>query len=256
MPILTGKNVKDPEREAQLKARLGAPVHAFASVGSTMDTAHALAMDGAVDGTLVWAAEQTRGRGRQGRTWHSPLGGLYIALILRPRPSVEPTSQLSLVAGLACVEAVRMVCGLSPCIRWPNDLFIKGKKLAGILVEKRDGVVIVGIGVNVAAPKEPLKEAISLSEASGRSIELIDVLAAVYERFRISYSRWELSGFGVIREQLRPWIGIFGKPVEIQMGSQNLQGVACDIDESGALVVRLDSGLMRSVGMGEVTLLR
>ena len=84
----------------------------------------------------------------------------------------------------------------------------------------------------------------------------LDVLAAVHERFDVFYRRWESSGFDVIRVRLRPWIGIFGKPVQIQIGSKHLEGVACDIDESGALVVRMDSGLMQTVRMGEVTLLR
>ena len=130
---------RDAALEERLTEALGAnrrgELRAFQQVPSTMDVAHALAAEGAVEGTLVWTLRQTQGRGRQGRAWASPAGGAYFSIVVRPaRPSAE-IPQLSLVAGLALAEAVQEVTRLHPSIRWPNDLLINGKKVAGILSE-------------------------------------------------------------------------------------------------------------------------
>ena len=130
----------------------GWQVHTFDQVASTMDEAHRLAAQGAPEKTLVWAARQALGRGRQGRAWVSPEGGAYCSLILRPSRSIAEAPQLALVAGLAAAETLRDVACLYPSIRWPNDLLIKGRKLGGILAEaKREKCqtpyVVLGIGI-------------------------------------------------------------------------------------------------------------
>ena len=244
-----------------------------------MEVAHALAREGAPEGALVWAARQERGRGRLGRTWTSPEGGAYFSLILHPRRPAAETPQLSLVAGLSVAEAIRELTGLFVSIRWPNDVLINGLKVSGILIEAKEGAVIVGIGLNVTNdPRELPEGATSLVVAlvaepagnasrrrperdpAGASREMppdpYRLTGASCRRFGAWYEVWTKQGFAPIREALRPWIGLFGHPVHISAGSSRFEGTASDLDEGGRLLVRLDSGIMRAFEMGEVALLR
>ena len=134
---------RDPSLETQLTKSLGetlrGEVRAFEHVNSTMDVAHALAQDGAAEGTLVWAQRQEQGRGRLGRVWESPEGGIYCSLIVRPQRPATEIPQLSLLMGLSAAEAIRESAMVSPRVRWPNDLLLNGKKIAGILSERAGG---------------------------------------------------------------------------------------------------------------------
>lgn len=248
---------RDPSLEARLLARLqGRRVLAFRSVPSTMDVASALAARGAPHGTLVWAERQSQGRGRQGRRWESPAGGAYFSLVLRPtRPAVE-VPQLSLVAGLSAVEAIHEQTGLSTVVRWPNDILLNGRKLAGILIEGRSEAAILGVGMNVTtAPKQLPDTATSLRIAGARDDDPYRLTGTFIGRFQIWYTAWETAGFSPIRAALRPWMGMFGQPVRITTGAGEVQGTASDLDGQGRLLVRLDAGVLRALDMGDVTLL-
>ena len=279
-PALRMRGVSSPPRSESLERRLAGawgPVFAYEKLGSAMDMAHELAAEGAEEGTLVFAVQQEQGRGRQGRTWASPEGGAYFALIVRPLRSPGETPQLSLLAGLAAAESVQALSELHPSIRWPNDVLLKGKKLAGILVEQKKGGVVVGIGINVTSRPEDLPEsAVSLAAAMaakpgpeprapparpgvpGRaSPELVYQLTLeVCRRFGGHYRQWAKQGFGPFRDILRPWLALFGHPVHVSAGSDYFEGTAQDLDEQGRLVVRLDSGVQKAFEMGEVALLR
>lgn len=253
---------RDGELEAVLsrymnECALRGSVYAFAETGSTMEDARALAAEGAPEGTLVYAARQAQGRGRLGRVWESPEGGAYFSIILRPKRPAADIPQLSLVAGLAAVEGLRQLARVYPSIRWPNDVLIDGKKLAGILVEARHGGVIVGVGINVATKPSDLPEtAVALAAVAKPCPHPHQVTGAFWRRLSIWYDIWAREGFGPVRAALRPWMGLFGQPVHVTAGSQQFEGTAADLDESGRLVVRLDSGVLRAFEMGEVTLLR
>ena len=249
---------RDTELEAQLSQQIGGrPVYAFQTVGSTMDAAHRLAADEAPEGTLVVAERQEQGRGRLGRTWVSPEGGLYSSLILRPKRPAGDIPQLSLVAGLAAAEAIRDAACLYPSIRWPNDLLLREKKVGGILTEARDSVVVVGLGINVSTDPAQLPEgSTSLAAEGAAHVSREDLLAGLCRRFMAWYDVWGREGFGPIRDALRPWIGLFGHVVHLAAGSERFEGTASDLDESGRLLVRLDSGIIRQFEMGEVALLR
>jgi len=254
--------LRDPAREAHLRAilagaALGRPVYAYASADSTMALAHELAARGEPEGTLVWALRQTQGRGRLGRAWASPEGGAYFSLILRPSRDAVETPQIALVAGLSVAEAIRDAAGLYPSIRWPNDLLLGGKKLSGILVESKDDAVVVGVGINVTTDVADLPpHATSLAAAGAARCGVADLIGGCCRRMSGWYARWQREGFAPIREALRPWVGLFGRPVQIDAGRARFQGVANDVDETGRLVVRLDSGILRSFEAGDVTLLR
>lgn len=253
---------RDPELEAVLsrymnECALRGPVYAFQRTDSTMEEAHALVAQGAPEGALVFAAQQAQGRGRLGRVWESPEGGAYFSIVLRPQRRAAEIPQLSLVTGLAVAEGIRQLTGLHASIRWPNDVLIDGKKLAGILVEAKAGAVIIGIGVNVGTNLRDLPDtATSLLAVTPRCPHPHQVVGAVWRRFSTWYDVWHREGFAPLRGALRPWMGHFGQPVHITVGSSRVEGTASDVDESGRLLVRLDSGIMRTFEMGEVTLLR
>lgn len=253
---------RDPELESILsrymnETPLRGPVHVFRQTSSTMEEAHALAQQGASEGTLVFAVRQTQGRGRLGRVWESPEGGAYFSVILRPQRPETEWPQLSLVAGLAVVEGIHQLTRLHPSIRWPNDILIDQKKLGGILVEAKAGAVIVGVGINVTTDASALPQtAISLSTVVHQRLHPHQVTGAFWRRFAVWYDVWSRQGLAPIREALRPWMGLFGQVVHIAAGTQRLEGTAQDLDEQGRLVVRLDSGVQRAFEMGEVTLLR
>jgi BirA family biotin operon repressor/biotin-[acetyl-CoA-carboxylase] ligase len=227
-----------------------------------MEIAHELAAQGTPDGTLVFAARQEQGRGRLGRTWVSPEGGAYCSIMLRPTRSPAEIPQLSLVAGLATAEAIRELTGLSPSIRWPNDVLINDLKVAGILVEARNNAVVVGIGINVTTdPADLPPNSTSLQRCLTPSQKVsdtfpVEIAGQVYRRVLAWYDVWSRSGFAPIREALRPWIGFFGQPVHLTAGTEWFEGTASDLDEQGRLLVRLDSGLSRAFDVGEVALLR
>ena len=258
---------RDTELEAQLTraldgSSLGGPCYAFQQIPSTMDVAHQLAMQGAPEGTCVWTEQQTSGRGRAGRAWSSPPGGIYLSLILRPRRPLHEVPQLALIAGLSLAQAVRALTGLSPSIRWPNDLLLYDEKLAGILTEAKEtlqhGVyVIAGIGMNLATPASKLPEgATSLVEWIERAPDRFAFTRELFGLLHDAYHRWNDEGFAPIRASLLPWIGLFGRFVHLTTPAETVYGEAVDVDEAGRLVIRLESGLARAFDAGEVSLLR
>ena len=242
--------------EALIGASFGRSVYAFQRVKSTMELAHALAAHGVPEGTLVFAAHQEEGRGRLGRTWASPTGGIYLSVILRPSRPATDIPQLSLVAGLAAAEAIRELAGLFPSIRWPNDVLLHEKKVGGILVEAKDGAVVVGVGMNVSARLTDLPETATTLAVCGADCDPYRLTGELCRRLESWYHVWSAKGFGPIRESLRPWIGLFGHPVHLTAGSTEFEGTATDLDEQGRLVVRLDSGIQKAFEMGEVTRLQ
>jgi len=247
---------RDSALEARLVTALGADrrgdVHAFARVSSTMDVAHTIGQEGA----LVWAQRQEQGRGRQGRTWESPEGGAYFSIIVQPARAAAEIPQLALVAGLAAAEAIRECAMLSPRVRWPNDVLLNGKKLAGILTEAKNGSVVIGVGINVSTTPADLPDTATSVTAAGKDCDPLHLTARLYRRFFRWYDVWSAEGFAPIREALRPQMALFGEVVHITAGNERFEGTASDLDEAGRLVVRLDSGITRQFEMGEVTLLQ
>jgi BirA family biotin operon repressor/biotin-[acetyl-CoA-carboxylase] ligase len=268
------RDKRDPALEQRLLAalngaRFGQPCYAFQELASTMDVAHQLALDGAPEGACVWAETQTKGRGRAGRQWASAPGGIYLSLVLRPTRAVSELPQLALVAGLATAQAIHELANLSPTIRWPNDVFLSGQKVAGILIEAKSSSrpqstvhspqshVIIGIGVNVTTDPRNLPEgATTLDQHAKPALDRFVLAATLFRHLEQAYQQWNANGFAAIRPALIPWVGLFGQPVTITAGSRQFEGTASDLDDAGRLLVRLDSGLVRAFEVGEVTLLR
>jgi BirA family biotin operon repressor/biotin-[acetyl-CoA-carboxylase] ligase len=226
---------------------------------STNDRAAEYAERGAPEGTVLIAGSQTAGRGRQGRSWQSPPGaGLYFSILLRPAPDVVPL--LTIAAGVAVAEGIRTATGLVPTLKWPNDLLVAGRKLAGILAEagaSRTGVshVVLGVGINVRPavyPPDVAMRATSLEGEVGRHVDpgvvLAECLAALAARYDDLNRGRATAVLDAWRASAKP---LLGQPVEWDDCGNMRRGVAEDVDGTGALVVRTAAGHARVIS-GEV----
>ena len=217
-------------------------------VDSTQNVARARADTGAPEGTVVWADHQTRGRGRLGRPWtDEPGSALLISIILRPAAAFRRLPEISLLAGAAVAEAVREESGLPVALDWPNDLLVRGRKVAGILAEslpsrEESAVVILGVGVNVNQTRFPddlAVRATSLALETGRQFDREKLLRTLLLRLERWYHRWGAEGFAPVREAWRQGSGTLGRRVTVEEG---IGGIAVDLAEDGALIVQTDSG--------------
>jgi BirA family biotin operon repressor/biotin-[acetyl-CoA-carboxylase] ligase len=186
--------------EPLLRGRFGRPYRYFERCESTQ---RELAAD-APEGAVAVAEEQTAGRGRLGRPWYAPAGtSVLVSINLRPDVDVPRLPELSVVAGLAAAEAIDRQTGLQPEVRFPNDVLIRGRKVAGILAEARDDRVVLGIGINANLSKDELPTnvdtpATSLSIESGIPVDRPQLLATLLERLEVRYDAWvsEAAGAG------------------------------------------------------------
>jgi len=241
----------------------GRRLHHFFKTDSTNAVALRLAAEDEPHGTLVIAEEQTAGRGRLGRAWHSEkTSGIYLSIILRPELAPQQAPLLTLVAGLAARDAVVQVTGLAVDLRWPNDLLAGGKKFCGILTEmqaeaQRIHYVVVGIGVNVNHTKLPAELepiATSLRLATGRAVSRLELLAHLLTSFDRYYNR-------LLGEGSAPLIARFqevssyaqGKRVRVVAPRETISGVTEGLDATGTLLVRRDDGQLVPVLAGDVT---
>jgi BirA family transcriptional regulator, biotin operon repressor / biotin---[acetyl-CoA-carboxylase] ligase len=243
-------------------SRFGTRIHHFYSIDSTMSEAARLAAKGAPEGTLLVAEEQTTGRGRFGRHWHSERAtGLYFTLILRPpiQPAAAPV--LTLLAGVAVAEAIQDATQLAVDLRWPNDALINGKKCAGILVEMnaeplRVSHVLVGIGINVnhdIIPAELAAEATSLRLEAGRAFSRLELLIGVLKGLEHYYNLFlEHGAAGIVErfEEISSYAR--GRRVRVTEGADIASGVTEGLTPEGILLVRRQDGQLEKVLAGQV----
>jgi BirA family biotin operon repressor/biotin-[acetyl-CoA-carboxylase] ligase len=233
------------------------------SIGSTSDRLKALARGGAPEWTAVLAERQTGGRGREGRAWVSPRGGLYLSVLLRPR--FERPGLLPLAAGLAVAEASAEL-GVRAELKWPNDVLVSGRKLAGILSEAASGNVgvewvVLGIGVNVALdpaelPPEIAGRVTSLRAEGASEVPVPAVAAAVLARLSGWYAALGPSPGSVVsawRSRAAPW---WGGVVEVRAGEGAFRGRLRDVDDEGALLLEVEGGRVLRLLSGEVSRVR
>lgn len=231
-------------------------------VESTNDEAKRLAAAGAEDGTLVWAREQSKGRGRQGRSWTSPPGNLYLSLVLRPDCTPAEAAQLGFVAALGVGDGVGSVA--PPMVevhyKWPNDVLFNGRKGAGILLESNmspDGGLdwlVLGIGVNLRShPEDTEFEATSLCfEGAPPELSAVDLLEAFARHFLSWVNRWLEDGFAPIRKRWLDHAHGLGEQIRVRLPNETLTGRFHDLDERGALLLETADGAMRSIAAGDV----
>jgi len=239
-------------------------IHYYGKVGSTNDLGYRLAQAQAEEGTLILAEEQTKGKGRMGRFWHSPpFSGVWMSLILRPDILPSKAPGLSLCAGLALALSIKKLTGLDAKIKWPNDCLINKKKVGGILLEleaelDRIKFVILGLGINVNQtkndfPKKLQKNATSLKIELKRNVTRVMLLNLFLEEFEKTYLGFKKCGFSFCKNKILEFSSVLGKNVELSLGKKKLKGKAKDIDDDGALVVE-SKGKKIKVFAGEVRL--
>jgi BirA family transcriptional regulator, biotin operon repressor / biotin---[acetyl-CoA-carboxylase] ligase len=233
-----------------------------AEIDSTQRRARELGHEGAPEGAVVVAEAQTAGRGRLGRTWHSPAGrNVYASILLRPEvtPSVVP--QLALAVGLGAADAIETL-GLRPQVKWPNDVLLDGRKAVGILTEmeaelERVRLVVVGIGVNVNLECADLpvylrETATSLHIAAGRRIDRVAFTAALLASIERTYQRFVREGFAGLRPAWDARDALRGRRVVRDVGGREVAGTVTGVDDDGALRLVDDHGVEQRVVAGEV----
>lgn len=248
-----------------LKSRLmGREVYSYETIGSTNETAHRMAESGAPEGTIILSERQTKGRGRLGRSWHSPAGlGLYFSLILRPRIPLGRVPALSLVAALAVCRVGNESQGLEVRMKWPNDCLIKGKKVAGILVEvsaelDRIDYSILGIGINVNHRKKDFPSALrskatSLAIEAQRPVDRLKFLQDFLYEFERSYGNFTTYGLRFIGRELVEKSTVINRKITVRVGRKKISGTALGLDENGALRLQTREGV-RVMSAGEISL--
>jgi BirA family biotin operon repressor/biotin-[acetyl-CoA-carboxylase] ligase len=249
------------ERVRPRLGRLGSRVLYFPVTASTNDVAVALANEGDCEGVVVVADEQTAGRGRRGRQWFSPpASGLYVSVVLAPATARADATRaarlLTLASGVALAEGVGAAAGLKVELKWPNDVYVGGRKLGGILAETAGGQVVLGFGVNVGPmvyPPDLADRATSLDAELGRPVERAPLLA---ETLAALWGRYDdlLDGrFDAILDAWRARApGAVGRPVTWVEPSGSRSGLTAGIDAEGALLVKVGDRIERIVA-GEMT---
>ena len=232
----------------------------MASTGSTNEDLAEAAQKGEPGGLVLVAEEQTAGRGRLGRTWTAPArSGLTFSVLLRPEAPAARFGWLPLLAGLAAAEAVSVVAELDVRLKWPNDLLVGDRKLAGVLAERVAGAVVLGVGLNVStvAAELPVATATSLAVEGAACTDRDPLLRAVLRRLAERYAAWDRPrGDPRLADDYRERCSTLGRKVRAELpGAATVEGFAESVDDDGRLAIRTPLGLER-VGAGDVVHLR
>jgi BirA family biotin operon repressor/biotin-[acetyl-CoA-carboxylase] ligase len=235
----------------------------YDTIGSTNAEAATLAAKGedvAPDGTLIWSLEQTSGRGRRGRDWQSPSGNLYTSLVLRPELPLQEAAQLGFVASLAVYDALGNIgpAGHQVHCKWPNDVLLNDKKVAGILLESSGGGVdkkpdwiILGMGLNVACHPDDTEFPATSLRFEGWPNTLDEAITAYTKSFLSWTNRWLDIGFAPIRKDWMQRCKGIGEEIQVRLENETLIGIFEDIEEDGALRLNVN-GKTQSISAGDV----
>jgi BirA family transcriptional regulator, biotin operon repressor / biotin---[acetyl-CoA-carboxylase] ligase len=248
----------------RLKGSLfGKRIYHFFKVDSTNRVALELGHAGEPEGAVVLAEEQTAGRGRAGRTWHSERAeGIYVTLLLRPKLAPVQAPLLTMMAGLSARAAIQAQTGLEADLKWPNDLLVGGKKVGGILTEmhaepSQVRFVIVGLGINVNQEKFPGElgaMATSLRASTGRPQARLELLVRLLREFESDYNRFLADGAASVVERFTAVSSYAqGKRVQVTNGKDSFAGVTAGLGPEGLLLVKRESGQVVTVIAGDVT---
>ena len=244
---------------------VGRDIQVFEQTASTNDVVEKLARDGVREGAVVFAESQTKGRGRLGRRWISPARkGLWFSVLLRPQLRPPEATQLTIVSATALRRAIQAVTGLKPDIKWPNDILIGGKKVAGILTELSAEVdrirhILLGIGVDVnldaaELPAELRQTATSLKQEGGQMVCRAELAVAILRALDEDYARLNAGRFPAVADEWEAHCVTIGKNVTVLMGDRTIRGRAESLDDDGSLLVRTEHGRLERMIGGDVTL--
>lgn len=214
-------------------------------------------------GTVVCTVQQSKGRGRAGRLWESPPGGLWFSILLRQEMPLQQTAFLSLVFAVAVSRAINCFTHLACQVKWPNDIYLDRRKLAGILLETagdpEDGKLIVGIGINVNTDMDDVsletgKRAVSMEEFVDTPLQIDDVLEAVLYQMERYYFRYIKEGGDTILSEFKKICLHLGQKVQVNLATGSISGICIDIEPQGSLVLDTGNGI-KKVHTGDVNIL-
>ena len=239
----------------------------FRETDSTNRQARELAAGGAAEGTVVIAETQTHGRGRKGRQWFSPAGtGIYASLIIRPKISPGQAPRITLMTAVAIAEALLALLPLNVRIKWPNDILVNGRKLAGILTEISTDMdvvdyIIVGLGLNVnttfeSSPAEVKTVATSILTETGNAFPRINLIRACLRCFEECYARFKNDDFEPIMQRWKELSDIIGQKIRVGMIDRTLIGDVVDVDDDGVLILKDGNERIHRIFSGDVSLLK
>ncbi|MBT2760695.1 biotin--[acetyl-CoA-carboxylase] ligase [Paenibacillus sp. ISL-20] len=241
----------------------GKPLKLLDKTTSTQEDARQLAEEGATEGTLVISEEQTGGRGRMGKKFHSPRGkGIWMSLVLRPKQPLHLTQQLTLLTGVAVCRAITKCAGVQTDIKWPNDILFQGKKVCGILLEsatedERVRYCIAGIGISANLkesdfPEELRGVATSIRMAGGATVNRTELIKSIMAEMEVLYELYNEQGFEPIASLWEALSGTVGREVQVQTARDRFSGIATGLNRDGALLVRNQDDELIPVYSGEI----
>jgi BirA family transcriptional regulator, biotin operon repressor / biotin---[acetyl-CoA-carboxylase] ligase len=242
---------------------VGRDIRVFQETTSTNDVMEKLARDAVKEGAVAFAESQTKGRGRLGRKWMSPTGkGLWFSLLLRPDLQPQQTTQLTVITATALRRAIQMHTGLQPEIKWPNDILLNGRKVAGILTElsaELDHIkyVIIGVGIDVNQsagdfPSELRSVATSLKLETGKTLSRASLAVEVLRELDHDYERLISGRFQEVAEEWEKHCTTLGQIVVIRIGDRRIRGRAESLSEDGTLLLRSEHGHLENIMGGDV----
>jgi len=261
--------VDEPIQPELLKKRLAhclfsSHIHYYRSIHSTNAVAKDLAGRGAPEGTLVVTEEQTAGRGRRGKSWVSPAGAnLLFTVLLRPAMEGDRVFVLTMVLALAGVQALKKVASVKTMIKWPNDLYVGTRKLAGVLTEfavrgKQVDWAVLGMGMNVGwhpeSPEQGGVPATSLLKEKGQRISRNELLGEILSKFDGLYREVAVGNMKALYEEWNRNCLVLGKAVVVASEKERIEGKALRIDDCGALILEDAQGNQRRILTGDVSL--
>ncbi len=246
---------------------IGQKVVSFSETDSTNVRARRLAENGALEGTVVIAEQQSSGRGRLGRRWESPFGvNIYCSVILRPEIPIQKAPQLTFLSAVAVAETLNKNCSLSAEVKWPNDILVKGAKISGLLNEmsaetEKIHFVILGIGINLNMTRDQFPKKLNYPATSalietGKTIDRQQFLQTFLQYLDSYYAEFSERGFAPIRRRWESLSGIMNLQVEVDQGGEKLQGTVVGLDSEGALRLQLEGGQIKTILTGDVRLVR
>lgn len=240
---------------------IGNEIHYFREVDSTNEVAKKLAREGAPEGTIVIAESQSRGKGRRGKKWISPLGGAWMSIILRPDTLPINAPQLTFTAGVAAAQTIKDEYSLDVGIKWPNDILIENKKVCGILTEistEKDAIdyVITGIGIDAnidinLLPSDLRDTTTSIKSELDHDISRMILVQKFLGNFENMYDEFNKGNFQNILRKWRRFSKTIGSKVEIKKGTEIVKGEAVGVNSEGALILELKDGTLRKIISGE-----
>lgn len=244
---------------------IGKEIYYFSELKSTNIIAKEKALHGAErinEGTLIIAERQSAGKGRLGREWFSPSGGIWLSIILYPQLSPSYISRITLMTAVAVVKAIKVCTQIKSQIKWPNDILINEKKVCGILTEMSAELdiinwVVVGIGINVNInhrefPENIQENTISLKETSRKEISRVKLAQTFLQEFEKYYEILKGREFSSILKERKLYSHTLGKKIKVDIGEKIITGEAMDINESGALILKKEDGELIEIISGTI----